>query len=83
MHEFNLIIIMSIASSVGWTAAIYDDDLPLSIGYFVASLVGAFMASYMALWFLPQYGNVGVVLAALIGAISLTAVLRIFRKKKS
>ena len=82
MHEFNLIIIISIASSIGWTAAIYvDDDLPLAIGYFVTSVIGAFVASYLTLWLLPQYGNAGVVLASLIGAISLATALGIFRKK--
>ena len=80
MHDFNLIIIISIASSIGWTAAIYvDDDLPLAIGYFVASVIGAFAASYLTLWFLPQHGNAGIVLAALIGAIFLVIAARILR----
>ena len=80
MHDFNFIIIISIASSIGWTAAIYvDDDLPLAIGYFVASLTGAFVASYMTLWFFPQYGNAGIIMAALIGAILLVIAARIIR----
>ena len=84
MHDFNFIIIISISSSIGWIAAIYvDDDLPLAIGYFVSSVTGAFTASYMTLWFLPQYGNAGVVMAALIGSIVLVIGARVLRMVSS
>ncbi len=82
MHSFNIIIIMSIASSIGWIAAIYvDNNVRLAIGYFVASVIGAFTASYMTLWFMPQYGNTGIILAALTGSVSLVAGWGVWHRK--
>lgn len=45
MHPYDGILIVSIATAVGWTAAIYVKNSPLLVvGYIVSSAVGALVA---------------------------------------
>lgn len=62
MHPYDMLIIISIACCAGFTPAIYvKKDFMLAAGYFVASTAGAFSGSYLALWYLPQYGKPGII----------------------
>ena len=83
MHQFDLIIIISIACCVGFTPAIYvKKDAVLAIGYFVASTAGALSGSYLALWYFPQADKPGIIIGALLGAILLVVIWRWVRKDK-
>lgn len=69
MHPFDVIIVMSAGTAVGYTTSIYvDDDALLVLGYMVFSMIGAFAASYLALWYLPQFDKFGIVFGAVLGA---------------
>ncbi len=82
MHPFDVIIVISAGTAVGYTASIYvDDDALLVLGYMVFSVIGAFAASLLALWFFPQFDKFGIVFGALFGAIVPVLVWRYVRKR--
>ena len=69
MHPFDVIIVICAGTAVGYTASIYvKDDALLVIGYMAFSMIGAFAASYLALWWLPQFDKFGIVFGAVLGA---------------
>ena len=69
MHPFDVIIVISAATAVGYTASIYaEDDALLVLGYMVFSVIGAFAASFLALWYLPETDKFGIVFGAMLGA---------------
>ena len=72
MHNFDLIIMVSIACCVGFVPAIYvKKDVLLAAGYFFASTIGVFAGSYLALWYFPQSDKPGLLLGGIFGAVLL------------
>jgi len=82
MHPFDIIIVISAATAVGYIASIYvEDDAGLVIGYMAFSFIGAFAVSLPVLWYLPQSGKLGIIFGALLGAIVPTVVWGFVRKR--
>jgi len=83
MHPFDVIIVISAATAVGYIASIYvENDAGLVIGYMVFSLFGAFAVSLFALEYLPHYGKIGILFGALLGAVVPTLVWGFLRKRR-
>ena len=81
MHPFDIIIVISIACCVGFTAAIYvRRDYILSGGYFICSTAGAFAGSYLAQWQAPASGKPGLLLGGLGGSILLAVLWHLARR---
>ena len=82
MHPFDIIIVISAATAVGYTASIYvEDDALLVLGTMVFSVIGAFAAAYLALWYLPEAGKFGIVFGAVLGAALAVLPWRWLRKR--
>jgi len=86
MHPADIIILISIGTCIGWTAAIYvNRDFRLMMAYIVGCPAGAAFAGYFALSYFPDYGKVGMIFAGIVCAllvqiISRRLILRFMKK---
>jgi len=82
MHPVDIILLFSAGTAMGWSAAIYVEDNPrLIAAYVILCPVAAFVSGYLSLAWLPDYGKVGMIFAALFGALCMRlAISRAGRK---
>ncbi|PCI05556.1 MAG: hypothetical protein COB78_02880 [Hyphomicrobiales bacterium] len=77
MHPADMFILLSIGTAIGWGSAIYvNKDFRLMIAYIIGCPMAAGTAGYFTLVLYPEYGKVGMVAGALIGAILLRLIAR-------
>ena len=82
MHPYDIMIVISIACCVGFTAAIYvRKDYVLSAGYFVGATLGAFSGSTLTFWLLPWLDKPGLLLGGFGGAVLLVGLWHFARRK--
>ena len=81
MHPVDIIIVISIACMVGFIPLIYvKHDLFLAIGYLVASTIGAFTGSHIALWYFSQSSKPGIIFGGIVGALLPVVVWHFIRR---
>lgn len=81
MHPFDIIILISVACCVGFTAAIYvRRDYVLSGGYFVGGTIGAFAGGFLMQWLAPGFDKPGLLAGGLGGAILLVVLWHFARR---
>ncbi len=69
MHAVNVVIILCIGNIVAWVVGIYvKGAMPGLMGHVAVSTIGAFIAGYLTLEFGPEFGAVGMIPPAFIGA---------------
>lgn len=77
MHPADMFILLSVGTAIGWGSAIYvNRDFRLMIAYIIGCPIAAAIVGILVLNSLPQYGKVGMVGGALIGAIFLRLIAR-------
>lgn len=77
MHPADMFILLSIGTAIGWGSAIYvNKDFRLMIAYIIGCPMAAAIVGVLTLNNLPEYGKVGMVVGALIGAIFLRLIAR-------
>ncbi|MBL4892748.1 MAG: hypothetical protein JKX91_13175 [Rhizobiaceae bacterium] len=77
MHPADMFILLSIGTAIGWGSAIYvNKDFRLMVAYIIGCPVGAAAIGILTLDNLPQYGKVGMVGGAIIGAIAIRLIAR-------
>lgn len=70
MHPADMFILLSIGTAIGWGSAIYvNKDFRLMVAYIVGCPMAAGAAGYFTLAAFPEYGKVGMIFAALVGAV--------------
>lgn len=77
MHPADMFILLSIGTAIGWGSAIYvNKDFRLMVAYIIGCPIAAATVGILTLNNLPQYGKVGMVAGAIIGAIILRLIAR-------
>jgi len=77
VHPYDIILIVSIATAVGWTAAIYVKNSPLLvIGYIVSSAAGALLASVATDYLHEAQSKFPLIFSAFLGAVVAIAMVR-------
>ena len=80
MHWVNVAIILCVGNFVAWMVAMYVPNAVSGLlGHLVVSTIGAFIAGYLILEIVPQYGAAGMIPGAFIGAVVLLYFVR-FKK---
>ncbi|MBC8267790.1 MAG: hypothetical protein H8E36_03490 [Rhodospirillaceae bacterium] len=80
MHWVNVAIILCIGNFIAWMVALYVKDAVSGLlGHVIFSTLGAFIAGYLSLLVLPNYGTAGMIPAAFTGGGLLLYLVR-FRK---
>lgn len=70
MHPADMFILLSIGTAIGWGSAIYvNKDFRLMVAYIIGCPMAAAIAGYFTLELFSEYGKVGMIFAALAGAI--------------
>ena len=81
MHPVDVMIVVSIACMFGFTPLLYvKKDIPLAIGYLVASTAGAFTGAYIALWYFPAWDKLGLISGGAVGAFIPVMIWHLIRK---
>ena len=77
MHAYDILLIVSVACVIGFTAVIYvDDDLPLALGYVAAAIVGPPVGGWLFYTFLPVQQQFALILGAFLGGLLLAFAAR-------
>lgn len=83
VHPYDGILIVSIATAVGWTAAIYVKNSPLLvIGYIVSSAVGALVAGVTTDYLHEAQSKFPLIFSAFLGAVVAVAMVRFVARRK-
>lgn len=70
MHPIDMFILLCTGTAIGWGSAIYvDKDMRLMIAYIIGCPIAAALGGILMVTGFPQYGKVGLLGGAILGAI--------------
>ena len=78
MHPYDIILIISIATAVGWTASLYVEKSPLLvIAYIALSVIAAFVAVLVTEAVIEAQSKFPMIISAFLGATATVIVIRL------
>lgn len=83
MHPYDIILIISIATAVGWTASLYVEKSPLLvIAYIALSVIAAFVAVLVTEALIEAQSKFPMIISAFLGATVTVIAIRLIGKRR-